>query len=322
MQEVAAPEGYVIADLDENGNPTVTDFKVNDQGMIEWDESGSMAASHEFVLENMPKTMKTTAADSESGTHEGQAREELTIVDTIRYTGLVPGNEYTASGTLMDKATGEPALDDEGNKITASTTFAAEESCGTVDVTFTFAGASLAGKSLVAFEMMEFEGIEYMVHADIDDVEQTVAIVDISTQARDAETGTNTGIIGEHVKFIDTVAYTGLAPGNTYKLFTMLMDKATGNPILGDDGLPIVGTTEFVPEAPDGTIDVEIEIDTRELAGHDIVFFEKLSDAQENIVATHEDINDDGGDRGFPEPEPVAEPENPGKGYAEDWSVR
>ena len=221
----------------------------------------------------------------------------------------------------MDKASGEPALDDEGNKITASTTFTAEESCGTVDVTFAFAGASLAGKSLVAFETMEFEGAEYMVHADIDDVEQTVAIVDIATQARDAGTGTNVGTIGEHVKLIDTVAYNGLAPGSTYKLFTMLMDKATGNPLTGDDGLPVVGTTEFVPEAPDGTIDIEVEVDTRELAGHDIVFFEKLSDAQENIVATHEDINDDGQTVSFPEPEPVPEPENPGKGYPKTGAI-
>lgn len=313
IQEVEAPEGYVIADLDDEGNPTITDFTVNDQGMIERDESGAMAQAHEFMLENMPKTMKTTATDSESGAHEGQAREELTIVDTIAYTGLIPGNEYTVGGTLMDKATGEPALDDEGNQITASTTFTAEVSCGTVDATFTFAGASLAGKSLVVFETMEFEGAEYMIHADIDDVEQTVAIVDIATQARDAETGTNVGTIGEHVKLIDTVAYTGLTPGSTYKLFTMLMDKASGSPLTGNDGLPVVGTTEFVPETPDGTIDVEVEIDTRELAGHDIVFFEKLADAQENIVATHEDISDGGQTVNFPEPEPV--PENPGKGY-------
>ena len=313
IQEVEAPEGYAIVDFDDEGNPTVTDFTVNDQGMIEWDESGTMAQTHVFTLENMPKTMKTTATDSESGTHEGQAREELTIVDTIEYTGLIPGNEYTVSGTLMDKVTGEPALDDEGDEITASTTFTAEESCGTVDVTFTFAGTSFAGKQFVAFEMMEFEGAEYMVHADIDDVEQTVSIVDIATQARDAETGTNIGTIGEHVKPIDTVAYTGLAPDGTYKLFTMLMDKTTGNPILGDDGLPIVGKTEFVPETPDGTIDVEVEIDARELAGHDIVFFEKLSDAEESIIATHEDINDEGQTVSFPEL--VNEPENSGKDY-------
>ena len=315
IQEVEAPDGYVIADLDDEGNPTVIDFKVNDQGMIEWDESGAMAQSHEFELENMPKTMKTIAADSESGTHESQAREGITIVDTIQYTGLIPGNEYTACGTLMDKATGEAALDDEGNAITSSTTFTAKESCGTVDVTFIFKGATLAGKQLVAFEAMEFEGAEYMVHADIDDVDQTVSVVDIATQARDGETGTNVGTIGENVKLIDTVAYTGLTPGNAYKLFTMLMDKETGNPIMGDDGLPIVGTTEFTPETHDGTIDVEIEIDTRDLAGHDIVFFEKLSDAEENIIATHEDIDDEGQTVSFPEPEPVPEPENPGKGY-------
>ena len=211
----------------------------------------------------------------------------------------------------MEKAMGDPALDDEGNEITVSTTFTAEESCGTVDVTFAFAGASLAGKSLVAFETMEFEGAEYMVHADIDDVGQTISIVDIATQARDAETGTNVGTIGENAKLIDTVAYTGLTPGNTYKLFTMLMNKETGNPLPGEDGLPLVGTTEFTPEAPDGTIDVEMEIDTSELAGHDIVFFEKLSDAEENIIATHEDIDDEGQTVSFPKPVP----ENPGKGY-------
>ncbi len=150
IQEIEAPEGYAITELDEEGNPVVVDFKVNDQGMVEWDDTGSMAAMHEFVLENMPKTMKTTATDADSGTHEGQARDELTIVDVIEYTGLVPGNEYTVSGTLMDKATGEAALDDDGSDITAQTTFTAEDTCGTVEVTFTFKGSSLAGKSLVA----------------------------------------------------------------------------------------------------------------------------------------------------------------------------
>ena len=306
IQEVAAPEGYVIADLDEEGNPTVTDFKVNDQGMIEWDESGVMAQTHEFLLDNMSKTMKTTAVDAASGTHEGQARDELTIVDTIEYTGLIPENEYTVSGALMDKTTGGPALDDEGSEITASTTFTAEESCGTVDVTFTFAGVSLAGKSLVAFETMEFEGAEYMVHADINDVEQTVAIVDIATQARDSRAGNQRR---HHWRAREAhrhgCLHQGLRRAAPTSYSPCSWTRLPGNPILGDDGLPIVGTTEFVPETPDGTIDVEVEIDTRELAGRDIVFFEKLADAQENIVATHEDINDDGQTVSFPEPEPV-----------------
>lgn len=308
-QEIEAPEGYVIAELDEDGNAVTLDFKVNDQGMVEWDDSGAMAPMHEFVIENMPKTMKTTATDSESGTHEGQARDELTIIDTIAYTGLIPGNEYTATGTLMDKATGEPALDDEGNEVTSSTTFTAEETCGTVDVTFTFKGVSLAGKSLVAFETMEFEGTEYMVHADIDDVDQSVNIVDISTQARDEATGNHDGTLGESVKLIDTVAYTGLTPGNTYRLYTTLIDKATVIALTGDDGLPIVGMTEFVAESADGTVDVEVTLDTQDLAGHDLVFFEKLADQQENVIAAHEDIDDEGQTVRIP-----AE-DVPGKGY-------
>lgn len=315
VQEVVAPEGYVISELDGDGNAITLDFKVNDQGMVEWDDSGSMAASHEFVIGNMPKTMKTTATDSESGTHEGQARDELTIIDAIEYTGLVPGNEYTVTGTLMDKATGEPALDDEGSEITASATFTAEETCGTVDVTFTFKGQSLAGKSLVAFETMEFEGNEYMVHADIDDADQTVNIVDISTQARDEETQTNEGTLGESVKLIDTVAYTGLTPGSTYRLFTTLIDKATGNALTGDDGLPIVGTTEFVAEDVDGTVEVEVTLNTQELAGHDLVFFEKLADEQECVIATHEDIEDAGQTISMP-----AEG-SPGKGYPKTGGI-
>lgn len=315
IQEERAPEGYAIVDIDEDGNAVTLDFRVNDQGMVEWDDSGAMAATHEFVIKNMPKTMHTTATDSESDTHEGQARDELSIVDEIAYTGLVPGNEYTVTGILMDKATGEPALDDEGNEITSTTAFVAEESCGTVDVTFTFKGTNLAGSSLVAFETMEFEGTEYMVHADIDDVDQTVSIVDISTQARDEATGSHEGTIGESVKLIDTVACTGLTPGNTYRLFTTLIDKATGNALTGDDGLPIVGTTEFAAESADGTVDVEVTLDTQDLASHDLVFFEKLTDELENVIAVHEDVDDEGQTISFPEPEPIPDEGTPGKGY-------
>ncbi len=197
----------------------------------------------------------------------------------------MPGCEYTASGILMDKATGEPALDDEGNQIEASTTFTAEESCGEVEVTFTFKGASLAGKKLVAFETMELEGTEYMVHADIDDVDQTVNVVDIATQARDGISGTSEGTLSENGKLIDTVAYTGLAPGVEYRIFTTLIDKST------------------------------VEMDTTALEETSIVFFEKLADADENVIAVHEDIDDEGQTVTFPEPEAAPDEPVPGKGY-------
>ena len=66
---------------------------------------------------------------------------------------------------------------------------------------------------------------------------------------------------------------------------------------------------QFTAEDADGTVDVEVSLDTTELAGHDIVFFEKLADEQENVVATHEDIDDEGQTVSIP-----AE-DVPGKGY-------
>lgn len=36
------------------------------------------------------------------------AEGEIVIEDTVSYTNLTPGKEYTVKGILMDKATGEP----------------------------------------------------------------------------------------------------------------------------------------------------------------------------------------------------------------------
>ena len=71
LQEVAAAEGYVISDVDEDGNAKTHDFEVNDQGMATLD-GDSMQAKLAIVVENMPKTMGTTAADGDGGTHEAR----------------------------------------------------------------------------------------------------------------------------------------------------------------------------------------------------------------------------------------------------------
>lgn len=299
LQETEAPQGYVICDVDGEGEPEVYDLTVNDQGMFEL-EDGSMAAVLEMEIENMPKAMHTTATDGGSGTHEGQSRGELTIVDAIEYTGTVPGNEYKVTGELMDKATGEPALDDKGNEITAEAAFTADDFAGTVEVTFAFDGVNLAGKSLVAFETMESEGAEYMVHADIDDADQTVSIVDIRTQARNPETGDQTGIADNALKLVDTVSYEGLAPGSTYLMTGHVADAETGDLLLDADGNAYVAIQELTPDEADGAVEMEFEIDATALAGKTTVFFEQLVDVEGNVVAAHEDLSDGGQSILFP----------------------
>ena len=303
----------MISDVDEDGNAKTHDFEVNDQGMATLD-GDSMQAKLAIVVENMPKTMGTTAADGDSGTHEGQARSDMSIIDSVAYTGCIPGETYKVTGKLMDKSTGQPALDAEGNEITAEKDFVAEGFEGSIDIEFRFDGSGLAGASLVAFEAMyDAEGSIYMNHEDIDDEGQTVNVVDIATKAHDAETGTNQGTVSESATLVDVVSFEGLTPGNRYKLFTMLVDKATGEPVEDAAGNPMVIETDFAPEAPDGTVEVVFELDTADLAGKSLVFFEKLADDGDNVIAKHEDIGDEGQTIELPEPDA---PQNPvGKGY-------
>ena len=294
VQETAAPDGYVVYDVDEEGAPAVHDFTVNDQGMIEFDGYDGMTDVFAWTVENMPKSMRTTAIDKSSGTHEGQARGQMAIIDTIEYTGCIPGEEYTVSGTLMDKETGEAALDASGKEITASATFTAEGFTGTVEIEFTFDGVELAGHDVVAFEAMEHEGKEYMVHADIEDEGQTVRVVDIHTTATNPETGDNLGSASEELELVDVVAYENLTPGSPYRLTATLYDSETGSEIVDSEGKVVTAEVEFTPEEENGIAEVHVTVATEGIAGHTLVFFERLADAEGNTIATHTDSEDEG----------------------------
>ena len=118
----------------------------------------------------------TTATDGLDGDKEVPADHKATVVDAVQYKDLVPGKEYTVSGTLMVKETGKALLDADGNPITGSTTFTPEKSEGSVDVVFEFDADLLAGKKLVAFEKLLRNDIEITFHEDIDDEDQTVTV--------------------------------------------------------------------------------------------------------------------------------------------------
>ena len=100
----------------------------------------------------------TTATDKVTGDHDGVVAKETTVLDEVFYTNLIPGKEYTVSGKLMVKETGEP-LTVDGKEVTAEKTFVAEEVDGSIILEFTFDSSALAGKKIVAFEDVIYEGI-------------------------------------------------------------------------------------------------------------------------------------------------------------------
>ena len=233
----------------------------------------------------------TTAADQDTGINHTEANEKATIVDTVYYSHLLPGKEYTVYGTLMDKKTGEAILID-GEEITASTTFVAEKSEGSVDVIFTFDASILAPKTVVAFEHMEYEGIEIAVHEDIDDEDQTVYIPKIHTTAVGEDTQDHIEKAKNEAVIVDTVSYEGLEVGREYTVTGKLMDKETGEPILVNGEEVTAGET-FTAETEDGSIDITFTFDSSALAGKSLVAFETLY-TEEKEVAVHTDIEDEG----------------------------
>ena len=113
----------------------------------------------------------------------------------------------------------------------------------------------------------------------------------ISTTAKDGADGDQVIEAGK-AKVVDTVAYKGLVPGETYIAVGTLMDKGTGEPFLDKDGNEVTARTPFEPEAPSGTVEVTFEFDTEGLAeGDELVVFEKVLDSAGNVVAAHEDID-------------------------------
>ena len=179
--------------------------------------------------------------------------EQITITDTVEYSGLTVGQEYKLSGVLMDKGTGDPLVIGE-EQVTSEATFTPSESSGTIDVLFTFDASALVNKSAVVLETL-FQGeTEIASHQDIEDEGQTVSFLET------LEIGTTATVDGQHtadptgeITIVDMVEYTGLTPGQTYTVSGILMNKGTGQALLVD-GAEVTAETEFVAEESSGTV--------------------------------------------------------------------
>ncbi len=265
----------VFEDLYEGGNKVASHADIEDEGQT--------------VTFTEPKIGTTATANGE---HSAEPVGEITIIDTVKYSGLIPGKEYTVKGVLMDKATGK-ALMVEGKEITAEATFRASKDEGTIDIPFTFDASALAGKTVVAFETLYRDKLEVCAHADIEDKDQTV------TFSEKPEIKTTATVNGEkkaepkgEVTIKDTVSYTGLTPGKTYKLSGVLMDKGTGEKLLVGEK-EVTAEKEFTPESASGTEEMTFTFDATALAGKSVVVFETLT-FEGKEVAVHADINDEG----------------------------
>ena len=233
-----------------------------DQSLVAFEHvltNGKEIATHAEITD-IPQTVSivvpeihTNAADGLDGDKEVIADHKATVVDSISYKNLVPGKEYKVSGPLMVKETGEALLDANGNPVTASTTFTPEKPNGSVDVVFEFDADLLAGKKLVAFEKLYRNQIEITVHEDIDDEDQTTTVVppQIGTTATDTADGDKHMAADHESSITDEIQCKNLVPGDEYQVAGILMDKATGLPLLSGEGASAISAEDLQKFADD-----------------------------------------------------------------------
>ena len=252
------------------------------------------------TIENADLTLQTTAKNEASNTHYAATDDAVTLVDTVSYTGLKKGKTYTLKGKLMNQKTGEALLDADGKEITSEKKFTPKTAEGSTEVEFDFDASKLAGCDVTVFEYCYLDDTLITSHEDINDQDQTVHFPSIGTTAKDSTTDTNISKADGKISIVDTVKYTNLKVGKKYKVTGKLMDKATEKVVKDADGNEVTAETTFVAKESNGSVKVTFNFDASDLAGKSVVVFEQLY-RDKAIVASHEDIKDEGQTVHFPE---------------------
>ena len=275
---------------------------------------GSEIASHKDIEDDKQTVtvthpeIGTSAVDGSDGDRNVIVDDTTEVIDTVEYTGLIPGKEYTVKGTLHVKVTDDEGkvtdevLKVDGKPVTAETTFTPEKADGKVDVTFIFDSRTIPHDTeIVAFESLERNGVEIAAHADIEDKSQTVTAKHpfITTSALDGHDSDKNVVTDAETTVIDTVKYSGLIPGKEYTMKGSMQvkktdkdGKVTAEP-LEVDGKPITAETTFTPDTADGKVDVTFTFDSSAVEDKtDLVVFESLERSGVSI-AEHKDIEDE-----------------------------
>lgn len=274
ITEIVAPEGY---EIDPGYYPFTID--INDlHAVVSNDPYGHFSNTNGVggtVLMDYASASEDTATLS----------EETVLTDHVYYQGLIPGEEYELTMTLMDKDTGEAI---EGYTVTQ--TFTPTDSEGETTISVTVDAYSFTGMTVVAYEEMRRDDRLVGIHADLNDEAQTIRFPQIGTVATGADRSSKTVTGTTTTGLVDTIMFENLTPGRTYRAEGILMNPETGEEFKVEDQT-VTGSSEFVPQEDSGSVEVLFNFDATEYEG-DVVIFEEVYDTETNRkVAEHKDIS-------------------------------
>lgn len=264
-------------------------------------------------------TIATTARCNESDSNEvPSVLGKATIIDTVKYRNLIEGKTYTLQATPHLASISEDGMitdagalkTEEGTEICAQASFTADTTSGTADVKIEIDPSKLKGETIVMFEECYDGETLVAAHADINAKEQTLTVPSIMTLARDGKTASHEGSIAKNSTIVDVVHFENLTPGKKYSV--------TGSAhIVAEDGKSAdreeIGSNsmDFIPDAPNGEVEVAISVDSTKLEGKTAVIFERVKD-ENTLIAAHEDASSKPQSVSYPAPKAEAPGKKPG----------
>ena len=307
VDAAVAFEKLVSTEVDKDGKETTGSTDENEIATHEDINDGKQTVNTKWTPSIQTKAKFDNAKQVKAG---------VTVKDTVTYTDLVPGKEYTLKAELHNKAENDKGDHEVVGK--GDVTFTPEKSAGeqVVDIKVNDDVEGVI-KAAVAFEDLYSKQVDengketpnsdeekkITDHRDIDDEKQTVISEmepSIGTKAEKAE--------GDEIKagtvITDKVKYNDLVAGKEYtlkaELRSKVKDETTGEyPVIGH------GEKTFVPDTSKGTEKVEITVDEGVTEAVDeAVAFEYLTSTavnkdgedsttgEKNDIAKHTNIED------------------------------
>lgn len=306
VTEVQAPDKYEIT--------PVVYYRALREGGASW------ISQIELPVDENPKVeMDTTAIDADTNSHNAFTSAKSCITDTITYSNLTGGKEYTFKGMLIRKSDGSkiPLLnkdgtilkDSKGNQATEKsvTMVAKPAGLGNYTIKYYFNSNGLENDSVVAYAFIYDKATGELLgsHEDINDADQTVSFrgreLSMITVATDDATDSDISYIPDDGwgYISDKVSYVGLDKNRSYRLKTEIYEiengKVSDTPVnINTSGMTFEKAiyTRFQPTSDSGTVNVsnirfglpegKVDLTTRKFVVYETLTYDDGSSIMKN----------------------------------------
>lgn len=265
-------------------------------------------------------TGHTNAVGKETGAGSVAAAANQTIVDTVTYENLLPNHEYSVTGTLMVKPTGDDlktAKSEDGSVVVTRTDANGNQIRAEINAEETSATAVVTTKNDVytyyfSLEKQETGTVQAALvgvtngplaqkaEATKDTTDETAKAADTTSSSSSVEPSESkdTSKDAEETASASKDTYTEAVYEALYAGLNTSLCSSEPTPLLDAEGKPVTKTVTFTtPEAKDGaqtvsgSVDIEFTVDASMLRGRSVVAFEDVKDGNITVL-THADIND------------------------------